>query len=113
MRAALAGRDAATMRTYERAYNDVAAYVEDEDGVASNDWFQKFEKVNIVTSNKPTCFKYDGLIWHHFIEAPGSDLPMVKPNEIIKRRGEWILTDIKTYEKALKKYTSIIKYNRM
>ena len=26
MRAALAGRDAATMRTYERAYNDMAAY---------------------------------------------------------------------------------------
>lgn len=28
MRAALAGRDAATMRTYERAYDDVAAYDE-------------------------------------------------------------------------------------
>lgn len=28
MRAALSGRDAATMRTYERAYNDVAAYDE-------------------------------------------------------------------------------------
>ena len=94
-------------------YNDVAAYVEDEDGVASNDWFQKFEKVNIAISNKPNCFKYNGLIWHHFIEAPSSDLMMVKPNEIIKRRGQWILTDIKTYEKALKKYTSIIKYNRM
>ena len=26
MRAALAGRDAATMRTYERAYDDAAAY---------------------------------------------------------------------------------------
>ena len=28
MRAALAGRDAATIRTYERAYDDIAAYDE-------------------------------------------------------------------------------------
>ena len=45
-------------------YNDVVAYVEDEDGVASKGWFEKYEKVNIAILNKPTCFKYNGLIWH-------------------------------------------------
>jgi hypothetical protein len=50
----------------------------------------------IIKPKKPKIFKYDGELWHHLGEH-------LKPNEILLTKGSWVLTDFKTYCKALKK----------
>ena len=38
---------------------------------------------------------------------------LVKPEDIIRKSGSWILTSMSTYEKALKKAMNIAKFNEM
>lgn len=68
-------------------------------------------KLTYIFENKPTKFKYSGNIWHHF-ESFGDKI-IIPDAYIIKRSASewWILTDIKTYENALKKYTKMRKYS--
>lgn len=40
--------------------------------------------------------KYDDIIWHHLEEH-------VKPSDVIKREGSWVLTDFKVWQKAFSK----------
>src|SRR6185369_13451356 len=40
--------------------------------------------------------KYDDVLWHHLADH-------VKPNEVIRRNGSWVLTEFKVWEKAFSK----------
>jgi hypothetical protein len=78
-------------------------------------------------NKKPTKFEYKGKIWHHleviyaewyynisqgYMQANGHTFKhLVQPEDIIRRSGSWILTDIKTFEKAYTKAMHIYKYN--
>jgi len=72
----------------------------------------------LVVENPPHKFEYNGFLWHHMDKW--CDHQIVPPGEIIKSYGSWVLTDIKTFEKALKKYkrfeqracSGIIDYNQ-
>ena len=37
---------------------------------------------------------------------------LVRPEDVIRRSGSWILTDMRVYEQALNKATHIEKFNR-
>lgn len=50
----------------------------------------------IYYTNCHKDIKYNGLLWHHLTDIP--------KDKIIKENGSWILTDYKTYCKALQKY---------
>ena len=81
----------------------------------------------VKENSKPKKFEYNGNIWHHFeftypsaIEAKCITYPseievkckrLVRPEEIIHKSYDWILTDMKTYEKAYTKALNIYKYN--
>lgn len=56
-----------------------------------------------VEENKPNYFDYKGVIWFHGTEI----VPM---HERLKTFGSWVLTDIKTYERYLKKMTDRFKF---
>lgn len=98
-------------------YNTLEPYLLDGDGVL----FDRYDledlaggpladtKLSYVYENKPTKFKYTGNIWHHLDTFKNKIL--VPDAYIIKRSmsESWILTDMKTYEDALKKYTKLIK----
>jgi hypothetical protein len=47
--------------------------------------------------------KTNGEIWHHLTEY-------VKPNEVIDRKGYWVKTDIKTWQKAFSKLSLNRRY---
>ena len=47
--------------------------------------------------------KTKGEIWHHLTE-------FVKPNEVLDRKGNWIKTDIKTWQKAFSKLSLNRRY---
>lgn len=72
----------------------------------------------LVVENPPHKFEYNGFLWHHMDEWCGHQI--LSPGEIIKSYGSWVLTDIKAFEKALKKYkrlqqracSGIIGYNQ-
>lgn len=89
-------------------HNDVKLYKED-DGV-NNGFVDNDEYAYVVVQNKPTRFKYNGLIWHH-LDYYGN-VWLCTPGDVIKRVGAWVLTDMKTYEKCLKKYLYQKKYER-
>lgn len=108
-----------------KVYDEYALYAE-KDGVRC--WPKKADdgaKVDdtlyplVKVSRKPTKFEYKGNIWHHlettdpmsyFEKEGGKYKRLVEPCDIIKRSGSWILTDIKTYQKTLKKAKNIFKY---
>ena len=98
-------------------YNSIQPYLLDGDGVLL-DYFDLEDlatgplsdtKLTYVYENKPTKFKYTGNIWHH-LEQYGQKT-IVPDAYIIKRSlsESWILTDIKTYEMALEKFTKMTK----
>ena len=95
---------------------------------------EKGEKYPLMKENNhPRIFNYEGNIWHHletteayehwrrspdgtkcFEGPPDSEMKfkcLVKPEEIICKSGSWILTSMRTYEKALKKAMHIAKFN--
>lgn len=90
--------------------DEVVLYVENTDKVYDDSW-HPFIPGYIAIRNPRTTFKYTGNIWHHLEMYCSKHL--VKPADVIKRSGEWILTDMKTYEKALKKYVSLCKSSLM
>jgi hypothetical protein len=51
---------------------------------------------NWLIENKPNIFEYSGNVWCHFS-------PVAKRNEILSESGGWILVDMLTYRKLLKK----------
>lgn len=86
-----------------------------------NEWFEKhedddleyedFEKErddgiwHVYIENEPTRFKYNGLIWHHMFNIEHPELDKEYPN-FIKIVDQWVLTDIKTYERCLNRYVA-------
>lgn len=77
----------------------------------------------LVAENPPRVFEYTGLIWSHleYFNIWRGDLSkneekiekrkrVIDSNDIIKRSGSWILTDFKTYKRALKKYASLAHF---
>lgn len=64
----------------------------------------------ILKENEPRRFDYNGNIWHH-LESFNSK-KIVEPIDIIAKSGSWVLTDMKTYEKALNKYISLLKFDK-
>lgn len=60
----------------------------------------------IYVMNKPTRFNYNGLIWHHLYKEKNDKYAPY----YLKRIGKWVLTDIKTYEKCLKRATAEYKH---
>lgn len=77
------------------------------------------QEMYLVKENHPTRFKHNGKIWHHLDEVtiwydgkPCKDREkrLIPKDKILKESGSWVLTDIKTYEKALKKYVATLKY---
>ena len=90
-------------------HNDVKLYKEDENGV-NDSYVDKEEYAYVVIQNKPKYFKYNGLIWHH-LDYYGN-VWFCKPGDIIKRIGSSVLTDMKIYEKCLKKYLYQKRYKQ-
>lgn len=68
------------------------------------------QSYTIVQVNKPSRFTHSGNIWHHFTDEPDS-VQFVKPSDVIRHSGSWVETDIKTYKKALEKFTRYSRYN--
>jgi hypothetical protein len=105
----------ALVRSYGLTWKDVYPYVEDEDGIIDkyidNECYSDGKLYPIAFKNKPKYFEYNGNIWHHLTDEGGSrgNLKYVKTEEILKRSGCWVLTDMKTYERALKKKVKVIK----
>ena len=60
---------------------------------------------NVYIENKPTRFNYNGLIWHHLFNIESPQLDKEYPN-FIKVVDQWVLTDIKTYERCLNRYVT-------
>lgn len=50
----------------------------------------------------PKKFDYRGEVWHHLSN-------MVKPHEVLSRKGSWVKTDIRVYERAFKRALDEIK----
>lgn len=59
----------------------------------------------VLVENKPKKFDYNGNIWCHLEDD-------VKRHEIISQIGSWILLDMNTYKKALKKEISKMNYQK-
>jgi hypothetical protein len=59
----------------------------------------------LVRHKKPVHFKYNGLIWSHLGER-------MKPNEIQKRVGWWVLSDMPAYIRALKREVGVYNSHR-
>lgn len=68
----------------------------------------KDSEVYILIENKPTKFKYNGLIWHHL--ETWEETRMCEHADVLNRVGKWILTTIRVYEKCLKKYVHMHKF---
>ena len=60
------------------------------------------KKFPVVIENPPTKFNYNGLIWHHLYKEKNDKFAPY----YLKRIGYWVLSDIKTYEKCLKRAIS-------
>ena len=87
------------------SYDDWYEKNEDDESKTYDDFIYELNNGiwNVWIENKHTRFNYNGLIWHHLfdIEYPQRDKEF--PN-IIKVVDQWCLTDIKTYERMLKRY---------
>lgn len=64
----------------------------------------------ILKENEPRRFDYNGNIWHHLGSFDSKTI--VDKIDIIAKSGSWVLTDMKTYEKALNKYISMFKFKK-
>lgn len=86
-------------------------YQLDENGILlPTSWYlyseeESDKKVYWVIQNKRNEFTYTGNVWTHLMYN-------MKPFEILRRSNEWVLVNIKTYEKALKSYISRYKFTR-
>lgn len=68
-------------------------------------------KRRVIVENKPNRFKYDGLIWHHLFYNPEFNKRKDKLRPYyIKQVRTWVLTDIQTYERCLKRAIGDLKY---
>lgn len=66
---------------------------------------EKDNYIYITTFKRPKIFKHRKELWHHLTDA-------TPPQHVLKRNKSWILTDYKTYIKALNKTLHInSKYN--
>ena len=89
-------------------------WVKTDDGVkelikATYRWYESGEDLErelneIITAAKGKENYYDRQDTHVKIKR------LVKPEEIIRRSGSWILTDMRTYKRALEKAEHIAKY---
>jgi hypothetical protein len=102
---------------------------------AYNAWLEDEKRYSVMIANdRLRTFSYGGNIWHHLEftnnwhhwiktddgikETMLSDYSyhdkkikrLVKTEDIIRRSGSWILTDMRTYKKALEKAEHIAKY---
>lgn len=78
-------------------------------------------KYFIVVQNPPAIFEYTGNIWSHigmycvrrgdFTSSESKEKTIIKDCDILKKSGSWVLTDIKTYKKALETYVRWMKYD--
>lgn len=66
--------------------------------------YQRGKVMALARHKKPTYFHYDGPIWHHL---------SVRPNEVITRKGSWVLSDMKTYITALKREVGRMKVSNI
>ena len=102
----------------------------DEDDEDNHDFDPQQPYPLVKENKKPTKFEYKGDIWHHLewtdpryyyqSHYPGRneydpDLNnkykhLVRPEDVIRRSGSWIFTDMKTYKKALTQALNIFKY---
>ena len=72
---------------------------------------EEYKKCAILIENPPIHFKYNGLIWHHlFLQDESKDK---LKHYYIKKVNSWVLTDIKTYEKCLKREQLRRKYSAL
>lgn len=67
----------------------------------------KEKPLTFCISRKPNIFNHKGLIWSH-LSIFGNKI--INPGDIIQIKGDWILTDIKTYERGFKKYINKLNY---
>lgn len=76
----------------------------------------------VKVGRKPIKFEYKGNIWHHlettypyesFEKINRKYKRLVEVGDIIKKSGSWILTDMKTFQKAFKKAKNILKFDVM
>lgn len=77
------------------------------------------DEVFLVVQNRPREFEYSGNVWSHLDSIAilnqkdgkfKKDKTLIDPANIIARSGSWVLTDMKTYESALKKYIKMQQY---
>lgn len=74
------------------------------------DWLDE-QKFPLIIENKPNYFNYNGLVWHHLFEdniTKDKYFP-----HFIKCIRSWVLTDIKTFEKCLKREVGKCKYRQV
>jgi hypothetical protein len=84
---------------------DVSRFCLDEDTQTLGwEMGKSYVESSWVIENEPRTFKYSGNIWCHFVEV-------AKRSEILAESGGWILVDIRTYKKLLKKYCDRVKYD--
>ena len=60
------------------------------------DDYEDTEEYYLTTFVKPKIFTYEGEIWHHFLDD-------TKPNEILDRSGDWILSTYVDYCKIFRR----------
>ena len=77
----------------------------------------------LVVENPPNMFEYTGNVWSHIdtyyvrcgeygsSDSSSKEKVIIKPADILRREGSWVLTDIKTYQRALKTYVSWMRYD--
>lgn len=72
------------------------------------DWLDE-QKFPLIIENKPNYFNYNGLVWHHLY-----DDNIIKDKyypHYIKHIRTWVLSDIRTFEKCLKREVGKCKHS--
>lgn len=85
-------------------------FEDDDDYEGYYNWIDE-HKYPLIIENKPTYFNYNGLIWHHLFEE-NITKDKYFPH-FIKCIRSWVLTDIKTFEKCLKREVGKCKYRHV
>ena len=91
-------------------YDDWYAINADNEYTTYDDFEREYNEGvwEVWIENKPTHFKYDGLIWHHLFSTD-PQLDKEYPN-YIKIVDSWVLTDIPTYLRCLNAWYGKEKY---
>jgi len=76
-------------------YQPKKYYTYDELDEMPEDYYDDL-KYYLTAYVKPKIFKYEGEIWHHFLDE-------TKPGEILDRSGDWILSTYENYCKIFKR----------